>query len=415
MQQLTVGQEYDVEAELVFNKKYKSYQYKPYVVISKRPSTREEQEKFLHALLTNSQANALISAYPNIVNEIIEGTDNVDLQNVKGIGYATYERIKDMVLSNYVISDILSLLQPLGVSYKMIQKLLSGEPNPSLLKAQLLDNPYIMTRIRGLGFKRVDGLALKLNPQIIDSPKRAIAFVKWFLNESAETDGNTWVTVDVLEQAAKDNIPECKDAYCRLISQERQSEMLLHFDGAKVGLKRYFELETGIYDILKEIDSYSDDWNLDAEDAVGEAEHDLGFTFTEEQRAAVRSALNRNFSCICGFAGTGKSTLLNAIVKAYKYKTVSCCALSAKAAQRIVEATGHEASTIHRLLGWNGKSFIHDNNNPLAADVVILDEASMVNVELFYDLIRAVKTGGRLIVCGRQSAAPSDWCWQCVQ
>ena len=77
MQQLTVGQEYDVEAELVFNKKYKSYQYKPYVVISKRPSTREEQEKFLHALLTNSQANALISAYPNIVNEIIEGTDNV--------------------------------------------------------------------------------------------------------------------------------------------------------------------------------------------------------------------------------------------------------------------------------------------------------------------------------------------------
>lgn len=92
MQQLTVGQEYDVEAELVFNKKYKSYQYKPYVVISKRPSTREEQEKFLHALLTNSQANALISAYPNIVNEIIEGTDNVDLQNVKGIGYATYER-----------------------------------------------------------------------------------------------------------------------------------------------------------------------------------------------------------------------------------------------------------------------------------------------------------------------------------
>lgn len=406
MQQLTVGQEYDVEAELVFNKKYKSYQYKPYVVISKRPSTREEQEKFLHALLTNSQANALISAYPNIVNEIIEGTDNVDLQNVKGIGYATYERIKDMVLSNYVISDILSLLQPLGVSYKMIQKLLSGEPNPSLLKAQLLDNPYIMTRIRGLGFKRVDGLALKLNPQIIDSPKRAIAFVKWFLNESAETDGNTWVTVDVLEQGAKDNIPECKDAYCRLISQEQQNEMLLHFDYAKVGLKRYFELETGIYDILKEIDSYSDDWNLDAEDAVGEAEHDLGFTFTEEQRAAVRSALNRNFSCICGFAGTGKSTLLNAIVKAYKYKTVSCCALSAKAAQRIVEATGHEASTIHRLLGWNGKSFIHDNNNPLAADVVILDEASMVNVELFYDLIRAVKPGGRLIVCGDNRQLP---------
>lgn len=406
MQQLTVGQEYDVEAELVFNKKYKSYQYKPYVVISKRPSTREEQEKFLHALLTNSQANALISAYPNIVNEIIEGTDNVDLQNVKGIGYATYERIKDMVLSNYVISDILSLLQPLGVSYKMIQKLLSGEPNPSLLKAQLLDNPYIMTRIRGLGFKRVDGLALKLNPQIIDSPKRAIAFVKWFLNESAETDGNTWVTVDVLEQAAKDNIPECKDAYCRLISQEQQNEMLLHFDYAKVGLKRYFELETGIYDILKEIDSYSDDWNLNAEDAVGEAEHDLGFTFTEEQCAAVKSALNRNFSCICGFAGTGKSTLLNAIVKAYKYKMVSCCALSAKAAQRIVEATGHEASTIHRLLGWNGKSFVHDDNNPLAADVVILDEASMVNVELFYDLIRAVKPGGRLIVCGDNRQLP---------
>lgn len=229
MQQLTVGQEYDVEAELVFNKKYKSYQYKPYVVISKRPSTREEQEKFLHALLTNSQANALISAYPNIVNEIIEGTDNVDLQNVKGIGYATYERIKDMVLSNYVISDILSLLQPLGVSYKMIQKLLSGEPNPSLLKAQLLDNPYIMTRIRGLGFKCV--ITINMN-RLIQNAVRNDKDIKVALSEQV------------------DDIHKYLLAYDALLQDSFNANLLPVYDAGYISLEKQF-LTIGINGLVE--------------------------------------------------------------------------------------------------------------------------------------------------------------------
>lgn len=406
MQQLTIGQEYEVEAALVFNKKYNSYQYKPRVIISKRPSTQKEQAKFLHAILTESQAENLIAAYPNIVNEIIDGTDNVDLSIVGGIGKITYGKIKERILENYVISDILSLLQPLGVSYKMIQKLLSGEPNPSLLKAKLIDNPYIMTRIRGLGFKRVDGLAINLNPKMIDSPKRAYAFIKWFLNETAENDGHTWVTLDVLNDASKDKIPECMAVYHELIETERENEMFLHFNGVRVGLKRYYELECNTYEILKEINSYHDNWELDADGSISEAENELGFSFTEEQRKTVKSALTGNVTFICGFAGTGKSTLLNAITKAYKYKSVSCCALSAKAAQRIIEATGHDASTIHRLLGWNGHEFSHNSEMPLSSDVVILDEASMVNIELFHDLISAIKPGGRLVVCGDNRQLP---------
>ena len=228
MQRLTLGQPYDVTAQPVFNKKYGTWQYKPSVVLAVRPSSAEEQKAFVHALLNPALADEVLAAYPNIVNDILEGTDSVDTSRIHGMGPYTYNRFKEQVLENYVISDILTLLQPLGVTYNVIQKLLSSEPNPSLLKAQLLDNPYLMTRVHGLGFKKVDSLALKLQPDIISSEKRAWAFIKWFLNEVAESDGNTWVTLSELRQGAKNNIPECEEAFRRVLQAEKEHPVLLH-------------------------------------------------------------------------------------------------------------------------------------------------------------------------------------------
>lgn len=305
MQQLYIGSEYEVIATLDYNAKYKSYQYKPKIITSVTPKTEEQQKMFLTSIITDRQAETLLGKYPNIVEDIIKGTDNVDLKELKGIGEMTYHSIKEKVMENYVISDILILLQPLGVKYAMIKKLLMGEPNPALLKEKLLDNPYIMLDLRGFGFKTVDSLALKLNPDIKVSAKRTYAFIKYHLKEIGNNQGHTWVNIETLENAVRDNIPECMDVLTRLIESEKENEIILHFDGDKVGLKNYYELERDVYSILKDIQSYPC-LELNEEDineGILQAEKEQGFELTDEQREVVKASLDDNVCVIAGKAG----------------------------------------------------------------------------------------------------------------
>ena len=196
MQQLYIGSEYNVTATLEFNAKYHSYQYKPKTIISLVPKTIEQQKTFLLSIITDKQADSLLAEYPNIVDEIINGKDSVDVKKLKGIGEKTYQSIKEKVLNNYIISDILILLQPLGVKYQTIKRLLMGEPNPALLKEKLIKDPYIMLDLKGFGFKTVDALALKLNPDIKNSDNRVYAFIGYYLREIGNNQGHTWVTID---------------------------------------------------------------------------------------------------------------------------------------------------------------------------------------------------------------------------
>lgn len=410
MQQLYIGSEYDVVAVLDYNSKYKSYQYKPKSVISVTPKSVEQQKKFLESLVTKIQADTLLKQYPNIVQDIISGNDNVDLSKLKGIGEKTYNHIKDKVIDNYVISDILIMLQPLGVTYNKIRKLISNEPNPVLLKQKLLSNPYIMLGIPGFGFKTVDALALKINPEIKISAKRTYAFIQYVFNEFGNSRGHTWINVEELESIVQDNIDECMNIFSTIIENERKNENILHFSGSKVGLKDYYENEKAIYEILNEIKGYKPieitDENI--KEGIDKSEEDQGFSLTEEQKNVVVNSLNSNVVVITGAAGTGKTSISRAILNVYKqgnYK-ISCCALSAMAAQRITEATGFQASTIHRLLEYGKMGFNRNHNNPLEADIILVDECSMINVPLFKSLLEAVKEGAKVIMCGDNKQLP---------
>nr|DAH89580.1 MAG TPA: ATP dependent DNA helicase [Caudoviricetes sp.] len=411
MQQLYLGSEYEVTATLDYNAKYKSYQYKPKIITSVTPKTEEQQKMFLSSVVTERQAETLLEQYPNIVEDIINGTDNVDLNVLKGIGERTYNDIKEKVLENYVISDILILLQPLGVKYPMIKRLLMGEPNPALLKEKLLENPYIMLDLRGFGFKTVDSLALKLNPDIKVSAKRTYAFIKYYLKEIGNNQGHTWLTKNALENAVRDNISECMDVYYKLIEVEMENERVLHFNGDKVGLLSYYTMERDIYSILQEVESYPSLSvnNEDIEEGIAQAEVEQCFNLTDEQREVVKASLNDNVCVIAGKAGTGKSTISRALLNIYKHANYSivCCALSAKAAQRITEATGFPASTIHRLLGvCPSGGFEHNHEFPLDADVILIDECSMINSYVYHAIVSAIKEGAKVIMCGDNRQLP---------
>ena len=407
MQQLYIGSEYEVTAKLEYNQKYKSYQYVPSIVTAIMPKSIEQQKKFLESLLTSNQVETLLSVYPTIVEDVINKRDSVDLSLLKGIGEVTWENIKEKIIDNYVISDILILLQPLGVTFNMIKKLLSDTPNPELLKEELIDNPYIMTRIRGFGFKTVDGLALKLNPDIRVSSKRTYAFIKFFLNELGENDGHTWVTLNILTNAVRDNINECIEIYNEIIETEKQRQTLLYFDGDRVGLKYYRVIEENIFNILNGLNKVKRSFNINIEEGIKEAEKEQGFVLTDEQKDVVVKACNDNVVIICGKAGSGKTTITRSLLKIYKQYNIRCSALSAKAAQRITEATGFPASTIHRMLGAQGlNKFLYNRECPLYADIVLIDEASMINADIFYQLLQAVNEGSKVIICGDNRQLP---------
>lgn len=410
MQQLYIGSEYEVVATLDYNNKYKSYQYKPKSIVSVVPKTEEQQKQFLESIITQRQADTLLEQYPNIVQDIINGTDNVDLSILKGIKERTYEQIKEKVMNNYVISDILVMLQPLGVTFNKIKKLISNEPNPALLKEKLLDNPYIMLEIRGFGFKTVDQLALKINPDIRLSAKRVYAFMRYYLEELGNSAGHTWVNLNTLEGVVRDNLYGCMDVYKTIIENEKRHETVFHLENNRIGLKQYFEKEGSILEILKNLNEY-DPLKVSDEDikaGISKSESDQGFFLTEEQRAVVENSIKSNVVVITGQAGSGKTSISRAILSIYKQAnySISCCALSAMAAQRITEATGFPASTIHRLLGYSPKGFSYNHVTPLLSDVVLIDECSMINVGIFHAIVDAIQEGKKVIMCGDNRQLP---------
>ena len=302
MQELVIGGEYFVKAVYKNNATYGD-QYSPIAIYAVVPKTEESQLLFLQSLISPTIAENLIKAYPTVVEDVInKRIDEIDYSKVKGVGKATWMKIKDKIINNYLISDIIALLMPLGVTYTMVKTLINDEPNPAILKQQIETNPYILCKIKGLGFKRVDGLALKIKPELLNSSERLVAYVKYYLTEIGESDGHTWCLLKTLSNAVQDNIPECYDKFNWMLDNNE----FLYLSGDKVGLLYYHDIETEIFNILKNKIDNKLSFELTKEQiekAVKEAETEQGFKYTQEQIDVIYNTLNSNVSIISGKAG----------------------------------------------------------------------------------------------------------------
>ena len=408
MQELVDGGEYMIKATYKCDKTY-GHQYNPISVYALIPQTRESQLMFLQSIISPWLAENLINAYPNVVNDVANGTlKEIDYDLVKGVREFTWNKIKEKIINNYLISDIITMLKPLGVTYTMIKKLLFDEPNPVLLKQQLEDNPYLLTKINGLGFKKVDNLALKLKPEFINSTERLVAFIKYYFTDLGDSKGHTWCSVKILKSAISNNVPECVDKVDWLL----ENNEFLHIEDDKVGLKYYYDIEMQIYNLLLEKSKKQTDINISdekIEQAIKHAEEEQGFEYVIEQLDTIKKSLHRTISLITGKAGTGKTSIMRAIVKAYTENqfTLTASALSAMAAQRITEATSFPAMTIHRTLGCMGlNEFSFNKDNHMITSVAFLDEGSMVNASLFLHWLEAIDDNTRIIISGDHKQLP---------
>lgn len=408
MQQLSIGGEYQIKAKYEYNKQY-GHQYKPLSIYALVPQTKEMQLLFLKTIIPEWMAENLINEYPNLVNDVANGTlKEIDYSKIKGVREITWNKVKEKIINNYLISDILMLLKPLGVTYRMIKKLLSDEPNPVLLKREIEKNPWVLTRVDNLGFKRVDDLALKLKPELIDSTQRLVSFIQYYFKDLGESKGHTWCSEKILRTAISNNVYECSDKVDWLF----ENNNFLHIVNGRIGLKYYYDIEQQIYQLI--LDKSKVDTTINISDtaielAIKHAEEEQGFNYVVEQLDTIHKSLHRTVSLITGKAGTGKTSIMRAIVKAYTENNymITASALSAMAAQRITEATEFPAMTIHRTLGCQGlNKFTYDMDNHLITDVAFLDEGSMVNASLFLHWLEAIGDNTRIIISGDHKQLP---------
>lgn len=408
MQQLSIGGEYQIKAKYEYNKQY-GHQYKPLSIYALVPQTKEMQLLFLKTIIPEWMAENLINEYPNLVNDVANGTlKEIDYSKIKGVREITWNKVKEKIINNYLISDILMLLKPLGVTYTMIKKLLSDEPNPVLLKREIEKNPWVLTRVDNLGFKRVDDLALKLKPELIDSTQRLVSFIQYYFKDLGESKGHTWCSEKILRTAISNNVYECSDKVDWLF----ENNNFLHIVNGRIGLKYYYDIEQQIYQLI--LDKSKVDTTINISDtaielAIKHAEEEQGFNYVVEQLDTIHKSLHRTVSLITGKAGTGKTSIMRTIVKAYTENNymITASALSAMAAQRITEATEFPAMTIHRTLGCQGlNKFTYDMDNHLITDVAFLDEGSMVNASLFLHWLEAIGDNTRIIISGDHKQLP---------
>lgn len=417
-QRLNMGTEYSVKATLEFSKKYKNYNYVPVSVGQDLPKSIDDQKKFLQSVCTPLQAEILLEQYPNAVQMIVDGRDGeIDLSKTKGIKEITFENIKNKVLDNYAISDILSLLIPLGISFSKIRKLLGGEPNPTILKEKILDDPYILSDIPGISFKIVDGIAIGMNPEFKTSKKRLISFIKNYLQTIGEENGHTWVYFEEIENNVRDNIGECLDLLNEIIDEQKEFSTFLHIETNDnenrlqwmIGISHFYNVEKRIWDIINEINS-SEPLPITQEDidnGIRVSEEQQGFSYSEEQRQALVDITKNNFNLLTGRAGSGKSSVSRGILNIYSKYSIACATLSAKAAIRLRETSGFPAQTLHRLLGAQGLTgFTYNEQLKLPYSIILLDETSMLNGYLIESLLKAVNKDCKVIMVGDKAQLP---------
>lgn len=401
MQRLTIGLDYECTAIESYNNKYKKWQYEVIDIKADKPNTLEDKITFLKCIVTDKQADTLISAYPNII-EMILNEEEVNIANLKGIGDKTFEKIKEKVVENYILSDIIVMLKPYGVSNSVIKKIFAKEKNAVLLKQKLKKNPYMLTEIKGLGFKKVDSVAIRLNPELINSKERMIAFIGYYLTEIGSKSGHSRIPLDDLIKALKENVLECYSLFNDFLESEVDKPLMLHIEDSHVGLLKYYSRERQILRKLKELDSSESFSKLNQDEidcAFEEFKKDRGYDLSKEQKEIVYAMNDNNVVLLTGKAGAGKSSAIDVILKAFKNRKIALTALSAKAVRRMVETTGvEEAKTIHRLLGFEGQDFNYNEENPLTENIFIVDESSMINSSLFLSLITAIPLGSKLLI-----------------
>ena len=339
------------------------------------------------------------------------------LVEIKGITYDKALAVHNSFCSQRDIRKVMLYLQEFGVTPAFAMKVYKkyGYRTIDIIK----ENPYRMAEdIAGIGFKTADRIAYSMGIPT-DSPNRVKSGIKYILSESL-LDGNVFMPKDSLIRQAGEilSVDEEMVDNCLRELQIEHKVFNENIDGTDaVYLMTMYYTEISAAKKLLELSFFHDDADLKKINDKIDAVEDLsGICLAKQQRTAVIEAMREGVLVITGGPGTGKTTIIHTIIQIFKSSgmEVVLAAPTGRAAKRMTETTGIEAKTIHRMLGVayadddNGRQkFDKNETEPIEADVIIIDEVSMVDMQLFNNLLKAIEPGTRLILVGDANQLPS--------
>jgi exodeoxyribonuclease V alpha subunit len=373
-------------------------------------------------------ARRIVETFKERTLEVIDSNPDY-LSEVKGLGPTRIERIARSWQEQKGIRSIMVFLQSHGVGTASAVRIFKAYGDDAIEKVR--SNPYrLADDVWGFGFKRADELArsLGLAP---DSPQRAEAAVRYVLHKLSEEGHVGYPEAGVIEatfaelrdeasghQVSREAIGEA------VASVAKQGEIVREQDTTAIRLaeltdlgplvfsKPLFLAEMGVARAIQQLKQQAHPLPpTDVEAAIRWVESQMGVELAPTQREAIRAATQQKVLVITGGPGVGKTTIVRGILEIFRGKSqrVALCAPTGRAAKRLAESTGHDARTIHRLLEFDPvqATFRRNRELPLEIDLLVVDEASMVDTVLMNQLLRAVPPTACVVLVGDVDQLPS--------
>lgn len=405
MPKLEIGTEYTVDVKEDDNGKYKG-SYIVENIKQDRPETIEDQRSFLEAILTQNQIDNIYDVYgedEDIVGMIERG--DFDYTKVKGIADITFKKLQKKVMDNIDLSEVLSFCNKYGIKYNMIQKLVKEYKNPQIVIQKIEENPYLLTEVKGVGFKKADEIAKSVGYSMT-SPHRIDSCLIYCIMEE-NGNGHSWINYKQLlnkaiellrisknhiEDRLKSGVEKIMkiDDRFTLNNIYHSERFIAHkMTQYKTQSKKMFDTDF----INKFLDEYCEKHGLELE---------------ENQRQFFHDWNENSVLMLVGGGGMGKSYLQKILIELVKIKSlrVALLAPTGKASKVMSGYTGMEASTIHRKAGvFEDES---EGVKEITEDVIIIDESSMCDIFILAKFFRSlVNDNARILFVGDDFQLPS--------
>jgi len=389
----------------------------------KVPATLHGIKKYLGSGLIKGigpvMASRIVKQFGEKTLEVIEHRTD-ELTKIGGIGPKRIGQIKDAWMEQKEIRDVMIFLQTHNVGAGYAAKIFKRYGHSSM--SVLTRNPYMLASdIFGIGFNTADRIAEKLGFDK-NAPVRAEAGILYTINQLVE-EGHVYYPYELLIERCREILGVDRESiieafgpviYEKKVIVEDINQGLEGFEPNKkaVYLARFHVSETGIaLHVNRLVISEKKVREIDTEKALSWVQKKINMDLAPKQVDAVKSAVSDKVMVITGGPGTGKTTIINAVIKVYRElgARILLAAPTGRASKRMREATGYPAKTIHRMLEFSLQKggFQRDQDNPLEVDVLILDEASMIDTVLMYHLLKALPAEATVILVGDVNQLPS--------